>query len=287
LLPVLLLGLFRIIISLEGEIDILSGGSFMTLDGQLGAVAEMILQAKKIVVFTGAGFSTESGVPDFRSPGGVWDKFDPSELNYPNFLRSEDIREKYWRMHKMMWETIREAKPNVGHYAVTDLHKMGKLDIIITQNTDGLHQAAGVPADKVLEIHGTMQWVDCLDCHERYPRSYAHDKMLAGEKVPRCEKCKGLLKPATIAFGQMMPQRETEEAEERSAACDLFLAAGSSLVVYPAAQMPVVARNAGARLVIFNLTETPHDHYADVVIHEKTGESLSLVVSHVKTMLKK
>ena len=181
----------------------------------IDAVADMILQSKKVVVFTGAGFSTESGVPDFRSPGGVWDKFDPSELNYPNFLRSEEIREKYWRMHKMMWETIRDAQPNSGHYAVTDLYNMGKLDCVITQNTDGLHQKAGIPEELVLEIHGTMQWVDCLDCKQRYPRAKVHDKMLAGEKVPRCDSCKGILKPATIAFGQSMPERETREAERQ------------------------------------------------------------------------
>jgi NAD-dependent deacetylase len=246
------------------------------------AVADMIVESKKVVVFTGAGFSTESGVPDFRSPGGVWDLFDPSELNYPNFLRSEVVREKYWRMHRMMWETIREAKPNAGHYAVAELYKIGKLDCIITQNTDGLHQKAGVPDETVLEIHGTMQWVDCLDCGKRYPRRLAHDKMVAGEKIPRCDSCNGLLKPATIAFGQSMPERETQEAGERSSGCDLFLAAGSSLVVYPAAQMPLLAKQGGARLVILNLTETPHDHHADVVINEKTGEAMSRIVARAK-----
>ena len=250
------------------------------------AVADMILQAKKVVVFTGAGFSTESGIPDFRSPGGVWDKFDPSELNYPNFMRSEEIREKYWRMHKMMWETIKDAEPNSGHYAVAELHNMGKLDCVVTQNTDGLHQKAGVPQEMVFEIHGTMQWVDCLDCRQRYPRSYAHDKMLAGESVPRCGSCNGILKPATVAFGQSMPVRETREAENRSSTCDLFLAAGSSLVVYPAAQMPVVAKHNGARLVILNLTPTPHDHYADIVINEKTGETLSRILAQAKSKLK-
>lgn len=249
------------------------------------AVAEMIIEAKKVVVFTGAGFSTESGVPDFRSPGGVWDRFDPSELNLPNFMRSEEVREKYWRMHKMMWETIREAQPNAGHYAVTELHNMGKLDCVVTQNTDGLHQKAGVPDDKVLELHGTMQWVDCLECGQRYPRGDVHDKMLAGESVPRCDSCRGLLKPATVAFGQMMPQRETHESEVRSSSCDLFLAAGSSLVVYPAAQMPVIAKRSGARLVIFNLTPTPHDHYADIVINQKTGETLSRIVTRAKEKL--
>jgi NAD-dependent deacetylase len=248
----------------------------------IDAVADMIVESKKVVVFTGAGFSTESGVPDFRSPGGVWDLFDPSELNYPNFLRSEVVREKYWQMHRMMWETIREAKPNAGHYAVAELYKIGKLDCIITQNTDGLHQKAGVPDDTVLEIHGTMQWVDCLDCGKRYPRSRAHDKMVAGEKIPRCDSCNGILKPATIAFGQSMPERETNEAGERSSGCDLFLAAGSSLVVYPAAQMPLLAKQGGARLVILNLTETPHDHHADVVISEKTGEAMSRIVARAK-----
>lgn len=252
----------------------------------IAAVADMILEANKIVVFTGAGFSTESGVPDFRSPGGVWDKFDPGELNYQNFLRSEEIRGKYWQMHKMMWETIREARPNRGHYAVTELYNMGKLDCIVTQNTDGLHQKAGVPDELVIEVHGTMQWAYCLDCQKRYPRGDVHDKMLAGEKVPRCDDCSGILKPATIAFGQMMPPEETREAENRSASCDLFLAAGSSLVVYPAAQMPVTAKRGGARLVILNLTPTPHDHHADVVISEKTGETLSRIVALVKDRLK-
>ncbi len=159
---------------------------------------------------------------------------------------------------------------------------MGKLDCIITQNTDGLHQKAGVPAEMVLELHGTMHFVDCLGCHERYPRDYAHDKMLAGEKVPRCGKCGGILKPATVAYGQSMPERETSEAELRSSGCDVFLAAGSSLVVYPAAQMPVIARQNGAKLVILNLTPTPHDSYADVVIAEKTGETMAKIVDRVK-----
>jgi NAD-dependent deacetylase len=249
------------------------------------AIADMIVKSGKIVVFTGAGFSTESGVPDFRSPGGVWDTFDPGKLNLPNFLRYEDVREEYWRMHKMMWETIRDAEPNAGHYVVAELHQLGKLDCVVTQNTDGLHQKAGVPDELVLEIHGTMQWVSCLDCHRRYPRSHAHDKMLAGEKVPHCDHCNGILKPATVAFGQAMPERETRESEQRSATCDMLLAAGSSMVVYPAAQMPLVAKRAGAALAIINLTPTPHDQYADIVVGEKTGETLSRVMARVKEKL--
>jgi NAD-dependent deacetylase len=253
----------------------------------IDAVAEMIVQSKKVVVFTGAGFSTESGVPDFRSPGGVWDKFDPGELNYQNILRSEEIREKYWRMHRMMWETIRDAQPNDGHHAIAELHRLGRLDCVITQNTDGLHQKAGVPGEMVLELHGTMQSAYCLSCGQKYPRADVHDKMLAGEKVPRCDSCNGILKPSTIAFGQSMPERETRESEARSASCDMFLSAGSSLVVYPAAQMPVVAKRGGARLVIINMTATPHDHYADVTISAKTGETFKKIVGRVKALLKK
>lgn len=248
-------------------------------------VADMIVESERVVVFTGAGFSTESDVPDFRGPQGVWSQFDPSELNLSNFLRSEEIREKYWQVHRMFWETVRQAEPNIGHKAVTELDNIGKLDCVITQNTDGLHQKAGTPDEKVLELHGTMHWVDCLDCRQRYPREQAHQKMLAGEKVPRCDECNGILKPATVAYGQSMPERETREAEVRSAGCDLFLAAGSSLVVYPAAQMPVIAKRNGARLVILNLTETPHDRYADVVINEKTGETLDKVLTSVKQKL--
>jgi NAD-dependent deacetylase len=249
------------------------------------SVADMIVEAKKVVVFTGAGFSTESDIPDFRGPQGIWSKFDPDELNLPNFLRSEEIREKYWQVHRLFWEAVKDAQPNSGHYAVTELYKMGKLDCVITQNTDGLHQKSGTPEDKMLELHGTMHWVDCLDCRKRYPRDYAHEKMLAGEKVPRCGECNGILKPATVAYGQSMPERETREAGERSAACDLFLAAGSSLVVYPAAQMPLLAKQGGARLVILNLTETPHDHHADMVINEKTGETLARIVARAREKL--
>jgi NAD-dependent deacetylase len=248
----------------------------------IDAVADMVVNSKKMVVFTGAGFSTESGVSDFRGPQGMWSKFDPDELNLPNFLRSEEIREKYWQVHRMFWEAVKDAAPNRGHYAVTALHEMGKLDCVITQNTDGLHQKAGVPDAKVLELHGTMHWVDCLSCGKRFPRDYAHEKMLAGEKVPRCGECQGILKPATVAYGQSMPVRETEEAMKRSAACDLFLVAGSSLVVYPAAQMPVLAKRAGAKLVIINIGETPHDRHADVIIGEKTGETMSEIVKRAK-----
>jgi len=253
---------------------------------QIDAVANMVLESKRIVVFTGAGHSTESGIADFRSPGGIWDRFDPNEFTYQKFLSGEASREKYWEFSKLLWPTIDKAEPNRGHYAIAELHHLGKLDCVITQNIDGLHQKSGIPEEKVIELHGTMKWVICLECGRRYPREEIQQRLELGEKVPRCDGCGGITKPATIAFGQPMPERETREAERRAAACDLFLVAGSSLVVYPAAQMPLIAKDNGAKLVIINLEATPHDRYADVVINEKTGEVLPQIVEQVKARLK-
>ena len=163
---------------------------------------------------------------------------------------------------------------------------MGKLDCVITQNIDSLHQKSGVPEEKVIELHGTMKWVICLGCGKRYPREEIQGRLDSGEKVPKCDACSGILKTATISFGQPMPERETREAQLRSANCDLFLVAGSSLVVYPAAQMPLIAKDSGAILIIVNLTPTPHDGYADIVIYEKTGQVLPQIVEQVKVRLK-
>ncbi|MBA7601491.1 NAD-dependent protein deacetylase [subsurface metagenome] len=251
----------------------------------INAVAEMVLQAKKLVVFTGAGVSTESGISDFRSPGGIWDRFDPSELNYQTFMASEAGREKYWQFSRALWPEIAGAEPNPGHHAIAELHRLGRLDCVITQNIDNLHQRAGVPEAKVIELHGTMKWVNCLECGQRYPREQIQARLDAGTKVPRCDGCGGIMKPATVSFGQPMPEQETRQAEAVAAACDLFLSVGSSLVVYPAAQMPLIAKENGARLVIINLTPTPHDHYADIVINEKTGSVLSKIADRVKAKL--
>jgi NAD-dependent deacetylase len=252
---------------------------------EIDSAAEMLVQSKKLVVFTGAGISTESGVSDFRSPGGIWDRFDPNELNFQSFMASEAGREKYWEFSKALWPTIVDAKPNAGHYAIAELHRLDKLDCVITQNIDNLHQKSGVPEEKVIELHGTLKWVICLECGQRYPREQIQARLDSGIKVPRCDSCGGITKPATVAFGQPMPERETRQAEARAAACDLFLVAGSSLVVYPAAQMPLIAKHSGAKLIIINLTPTPHDHYADIVIYEKTGPVLSQIVEQVKARL--
>jgi len=254
---------------------------------QIDALSDLVVQSGKIVVFTGAGISTESGIPDFRSPGGIWDKFDPNEFTYQRFLSSEANRENYWQFSRDFWPAIVNAQPNPGHYAIAELYKLGKLDCVITQNVDGLHQESGLPEDSVIELHGTARWVNCLQCGKRYPRQEIQDRVETGEKVPACDTCAGMLKPATVSFGQPMPERETREAEVRSSACDLFLVAGSSLVVYPAAQMPLIAKRSGARLIIVNLAATPHDGYADVVINEKIGSTLSRMVDVVKSRMEK
>ena len=254
---------------------------------KIEAISNIVIQSKKIVVFTGAGHSTESGIPDFRSPGGIWEKYDPNEFTYQKFLSNELSREKYWEFCRLRWPKIAEARPNRGHYAIAELYHMGKLDCVITQNIDGLHQESGLPEEAVIELHGTSRWVSCLECGKRYPREEMQRRLESGEKVPRCNGCGGITKPATISFGQPMPERETNEAGRRAASCDLFLVAGSSLVVYPAAQMPLVAKDSGAKLVIINLVLTPHDRYADIVINEKTGEALSQMIVRVKAGLKR
>jgi len=253
---------------------------------KIETVAGYIVEAKKVVVFTGAGISTESGIPDFRSPGGIWTKYNPEELTYQRFIAYEASRVKYWERQRDLWPVVAAAKPNAGHIAIADLYRMGKLDVVITQNGDDLHQKSGIPENMVLELHGTFKRAICLQCSRRYPSEQIQVRLEAGEKVPTCDACGGILKPDVVSFGQSMPEYETREAEKRSGNCDIFLVGGSSLLVYPAAQMPLIAKQSGAKLVIVNLMPTPHDDYADVVINEKTGESLSKIVEKAKTLMK-
>jgi NAD-dependent deacetylase len=245
-------------------------------------VARMIGSAKKIVVFVGAGLSTESGIPDFRSPGGVWDKYDPEDFYFQNFISDRSKRAKYWEMATEMYDAMKDAKPNAGHIAVAELERLGKLDCLITQNIDGLHFKAGNSEEKVLELHGTAMHVACLDCHRRYDRAPIQERIAAGDKAPECDSCGGLLKPATISFGQAMPERETAQAFRRSTDCDLFIVIGSSLVVYPAAQMPVVAKQSGAKLVIVNRDETACDKRADVIINGQAGAIMAAILDEVR-----
>jgi NAD-dependent deacetylase len=245
-------------------------------------VAQWITTSQKVVVFSGAGLSTESGIPDFRSPGGVWDKYDPEDFYFQNFLASETSREKYWQMATEMWGPIKAAQPNQAHLAISELEKLGKLDCVITQNIDGLHFRAGNSEEKVIQLHGTAIFVSCLSCKKRYDRDEIQERIKRGQRAPRCDDCGGLLKPATISFGQSMPERETQEAYHRSSNCDLFIVIGSSLVVQPAASMPLVAKRNGARLVIINRDPTPYDDMADIVIHGQAGPTMASILEHVK-----
>ena len=248
--------------------------------------AEWILQSQRLVVFTGAGLSTESGIPDFRSPGGVWSRYNPADFDFQNFLAGEASREKYWQMATEMYASIREARPNPAHLAIYELDRLGKLEAVITQNIDGLHEKAGHGADKIIELHGTALHVSCLNCGKRYNRDEIQERIKQGAKAPACDDCRGPLKPATISFGQAMPERETREAYRRSAQSDLFLVIGSSLVVQPAASLPPAAKRGGARLVIINRDPTPYDDLADIVIHGQAGPTLAAILKRVEAGLK-
>jgi len=251
------------------------------LDALAEKVAELIVNAKKLVVFTGAGVSTESGIPDFRSPGGIWERFDPDDFTYQKFVSSPESRRKQWQMLGEGHLTT-EAEPNLAHYAIAELDRMGKLDCVITQNVDNLHQKAGVPADKVFELHGNVQWAVCLGCGKLYPFEQIKLRIDQGEEIPDCEACHGMLKPNAVLFGEQLPYEVLTEASHRSSNCDLFIVVGSTLVVYPAAYMPEYAVQAGAKLVIVNLSSTPMDGEATVLINAKAGEALSRIVAKVR-----
>ncbi|MFC2013501.1 Sir2 family NAD-dependent protein deacetylase, partial [Chloroflexota bacterium] len=227
---------------------------------------------------------TESGIPDFRSPGGIWDRFDPDDFTYQKFISNPESRRKQWQLLKEGGLTT-EAKPNPAHYAIAELDRLGKLDCVITQNVDNLHQKAGVPAGKVFELHGNMQWAVCLGCGKRYPFEQIKVRLDNGEEIPDCEVCHGILKPDAVLFGEQLPQRVMEEATRRSTNCDLFIVIGSTLVVYPAAYMPVYAVDSKAKLVIINLSSTPMDRQAEVLIGSKAGETMSKVIQKVRGKL--
>jgi NAD-dependent deacetylase len=252
-----------------------------TLDALAEKVADLIINAKKLVVFSGAGISTESGIPDFRSPGGIWSRFDPDDFTYQKFVSDPEARKKQWRMLGEGHLTT-EAQPNLAHYAIAELDEMGRLDCVITQNVDNLHQKAGVPADKVFELHGNVQWAVCLSCGKLYPLEQIKVRLDKGEEIPDCEVCHGMLKPNAVLFGEQLPYEVLQEATNRSSNCDLFIVVGSTLIVYPAAYMPIYAVQAGAKLVIINLSSTPMDREAAVLIVAKAGEAMSKIVDRVR-----
>lgn len=247
--------------------------------------AALIAEAKRIVAFTGAGLSTESGIPDFRSPGGIWERYDPSDFEYHKIVSSERARMSYWKMSTEFYATMRDARPNPAHLALKDMEDMGKLSAIVTQNIDNLHQKAGSSPEKIIELHGTAFSVSCLSCERSYDRDAIEERLAAGDHLPACDHCKGILKPATISFGQAMPQEALGSSFRHAGECDLCLVLGSSLVVYPAASVPERAFQSGARLLIINRDSTHLDGQADLVIHESVGKALPLMVESSRRIM--
>jgi NAD-dependent deacetylase len=236
----------------------------------------MIAEADNIAAFTGAGISTESGIPDFRSPGGIWARYKPIEFG--DFVASAEARRESWRRKFATHPTLASATPNAGHRALARLVEQGRMSAIITQNVDGLHQASGVPDDKVIELHGNTTYAACLDCHQRHELDWVRDIFADGERLPACTSCGGHIKTATISFGQAMPQEAMERAQAATLAADLFIVLGSSLVVYPAAGFPITAKRNGSRLAIVNRDPTDQDELADLVINAEIGAVMSRAV---------
>jgi len=237
---------------------------------QLEQFAAQIQSDRDIVFFTGAGISTESGVPDFRSPGGVWTQYQP--VYFQDFLASEAARIQHWRLKKATYELFKTVKPNIGHYAIRDFEQRGQLLGLITQNIDGLHKLAGVTAEKLVELHGTDRLVTCLRCGKRFEPADVYEGLAEEFSAPTCDACGGFLKSANISFGQQMPAEPMRRAQIWSEAADVFIVVGSSLQVQPAASFPVLAKRNGALLAIVNREETPLDDIAEYVYHGGIGD---------------
>ena len=242
----------------------------------VAALAEALSRTSRLVALTGAGISTESGIPDFRSPGGVRDRNKP--VDFRAFLASAEARRETWRRGLQTYPVVLAAEPNAAHLALVELERSGKLSAVVTQNIDGLHQKAGHAPGRVIELHGNAHGVRCLDCEARYPRLEIHARVTAGEAEPACADCGGTLKPTTVSFGEGMPHDELRRAEQEALACELMLVVGSSLVVFPAAAVPGRALDAGAHLAIVNATETPLDERATLVVHGRAAEVLPPIV---------
>jgi NAD-dependent deacetylase len=249
----------------------------MPFDSEIARLAELIDRSGRAVVFTGAGISTESGIPDFRSPGGIWTRMAP--IDFGDFLASEEARREAWRRRFALEETLRAAAPNRGHRAVAGLVRRGKAAAVITQNIDGLHQASGIAADRIIELHGNTTYATCLDCAARYEIDRLRETFERDGTAPCCASCGGFVKTATISFGQAMPVAAMRRAESETLSADLFIVSGSSLVVYPAAGLPELAKRNGAALVIVNREPTGLDRLADLVLHRAIGETLGAAVA--------
>ena len=244
------------------------------LETSIDRLGELIAKANVVVPFTGAGISTECGIPDFRSPGGIWTKMRPIEFG--DFLASQEMRNESWRRRFAMEEQFGGAKPGRGHRALASLYRAGKVPAIVTQNIDNLHQASGFAEADVVELHGNTTFATCLDCANRYKLPWVRQRMeRANGCAPDCPQCGGFIKTATVSFGQSMPDGPMRWAQELAESCDLFIAIGSSLVVWPAAGFPLQAKRNGARLVIVNRDTTEFDEIADLVIPHDIGDVLA------------
>jgi len=248
----------------------------------LHLIAENIAKGGKNIIFTGAGISTESGISDYRSKGGIWDKFTP--VYFDEFMSSRDARIEYWRRKTELYHQLVQAEPNPAHNAISELYGMGLIEMVITQNIDGLHQKSGVPDDKIIELHGNTLRVRCMSCSKIAPVHETQKRIEQGDPAPECE-CGGYLKPDTISFGPSMPMDDVERAVSLSRNCDFFMVVGSTLLVQPAAHMPLYAKESGAFLAVVNLSETPCDKICDVLIQDKAGEVLKRITDHVRRII--
>ena len=248
------------------------------LETAVFALRDLIEDAQRVVPFTGAGISTECGIPDFRSPGGFWTKNQP--IPFDEFMTSREARDESWRRRFAMLDQFGDAQPGRGHRALASLYRAGKVPGLITQNIDNLHQASGIPAGDVVELHGNTTYALCLDCGERFELSCVREKFEAnGHHAPDCG-CGGYIKTGTVSFGQAMPVEAMERAEELTRSSDLFVSIGSSLVVWPAAGFPLMAKRNGARLIIINREPTEFDDVADLVLRHDIGDVLSPFMTH-------
>lgn len=242
-------------------------------------LGRLIDAAKSVVPFTGAGISTECGIPDFRSPGGIWTKMKP--IPFDEFVASQQMRNEAWRRRFAMEEHFGNAQPGRGHRALASLYRVGKVPGVVTQNIDNLHQASGIAVEHVVELHGNSTYAACLECAARYELSWVRQQFDAtGGRAPDCPTCGGHIKTATVSFGQAMPEDAMRCAEALTLDCDLFLAVGSSLVVWPAAGFPLMAKRNGARLVIINREPTDFDAVADLVIRNDIGTVLAPLIAN-------
>ena len=234
---------------------------------------ELISQSEALVFFTGAGISTNSGIPDFRGPKGIWKTSQP--IYFQDFVNSEEKRKESWERKFSNELNINKAKPNPGHQKIAEIMKKKGLSHLITQNVDNLHQESGVGDDRITELHGNATYAKCLDCQLRYDLAELKESFLRTKQPPQCIECNGLIKTATISFGQAMPEEEMVIAQKKSISCDLFICIGTSLAVFPAADLPLLAKETGSQLVIINNEPTQMDHLADLVINRDISEVFS------------